>query len=306
MSSINEINNILSSIQMDRKDKAKLVKHLNNVRESVFIDIWSADYEQLNNLLNKYYNGEIDVLLYPECPIKLNDWFDDSGVHYIQACFKDGWYLDTCYLMMFCSNGDVDVNQYNNYNTIDHYIEIFESESIYRYNTTESVKSLCKYFDISSFSEFDHNIYYWLDNKQYVTKANVELDPNNNTALLYISDNNFKYLSIIIDCATGDGFVYEVIPKSENDNGNEEGNNISYLKLESSVRYHDRTKQALLNIIKNGGIVQIKFDTTSIDTVIEITNYTFDNGKIYLYTLNGKYEFQERFTDEYWITQVTE
>lgn len=306
MSNINEINNILSSIQMDRKDKAKLAKHLGNARESVFIDIRSATYEQLNNLLNKYYNSEIDVLLYPECPIKLTDWFDDSGVHYIEACFKDGWYLDTCYIIMFCSNGEVNVNQYNNYNTIDHYIEIFESESIYRYNTTESIKYLCKYADMGSFSEFNHNIYYWLDNKQYISKANVKLDYNNNTILLSISDDNYKYLSIIIDYATGDGFVYEIIPKSENDNGNAEGNNISYLKLESSVKYHGETYQALLNIIENGGIVQIKFSRTAIENVITITNYSFDYGKIYLHTLGGKYEFKHTDNDEYQITAVTE
>ncbi len=298
MSNINEINNILSSIQMDRKDKAKLARKLSasNV-EIVYINAYETTFEELLKYKDRYINGEIIFKeIYDEYILTI--YYAEDCI-YINAIAP--FIPVNIFSIVYLNTGEIFA--YDSIINNDCVIYVDEADdNILLTHINVSLHALKLYSDgdigILADTNFILDIYNGTTNQKL--NCSSEINYEYNTITLRASNDKYFEIRIIIDFNIEDIYVENVVLRTVSEN------QLPYLILQSGVRYYGATYQALLNIIKNGGIVQIKFGTTSIDTVIEITNYTFDSGKIYLYTLNGKYEFENISNDEYWITKVTE
>lgn len=298
MSSINEINNILSSIQMDRKDKAKLARKLNTSNvEIVHIDPYDITFEELLKYKDRYINSEI-IFRHTWDEQILDAYYDEDCIYINTIAPVNPLQRLIC---TYFNTGEIIIYESMFHN--DYIIGVYEDNGNVVFDSANfslQILKSCAGDDINIFYNSNFILEFYNGAITQKLNCNVEIDEEYNTVTLRASNDKYSEITIIIDFNAEDIYVENAVLRTGSENA------LPHLVLMNNVRYHDRTYQALLNIIENGGIVQIKFNSSSIENVIKITNYSFDYGKIYLYTLNGKYEFQEKFTDEYWITEVTE
>lgn len=267
MSSINEINNILSSIQMDRKDKAKLAKLLKNVGTNGAnnVDVISISDKEVDEIIELYQKG-IESDKHP--------LFTNYGIQCYINAYVDESYKEFALRTIWPDYDRIYIDYHEIYGE-----EFYEGANIINYDEEIVLNNNEITFQFRTLDECaTHNFYLVVFDELGTHKINLNCFINHSGIITCIGDfSENEIIRIELDF-NNYSTSYEIIAKSQK----------TPLVLTLN-EYVDDLKNKVTEAIHNGTPLFIGTNN-AYESVLKATCYSYDYGNVYLYTDYGKYE----------------